>query len=197
MSKLVGWLVTLGGALPGLWLLWQWQTGGLGVVPDEVVLHKTGRFGLVFLVATLALGPLQALSRWRPLLAARRPLGLWCFAYVLAHAGIWAWLDQGLFWEFIWAELTTMLHLQLGLAALLLLLPLALTSTNAALKALTFRRWQRLHLLVWPAAVLAIVHAWMVQRFESPLVVGLAAAVLVMLTTRLAVAWRQHRRSGA
>lgn len=190
MRRAVFWLAALGGAAPGLWLAVQWRAGALGVVPDEVLLHLTGRFGLSFLVATLALGPLHALSGWRPLFAARRPLGLWAFAYVLAHASIWVGLDQGGHLLFVWEEIATMLHVQLGLAALLLLLPLALTSTDAALHGLGVRRWQRLHLLVWPAALAAIVHAWMVQRFDNPLVVALGAAVLLMLATRLATAWR-------
>jgi sulfoxide reductase heme-binding subunit YedZ len=188
--SVVGWGVTVAGALPGLWLWGQWWTGGLGFVPDEPLLHWTGRFALIFLVATLALGPLHLLTRWKPVFAARRPMGLWSFGYAASHVAIWLFLDQAGIWEFAWAEITSMLHVQLGLAALLLLLPLALTSTNAALKALTLRRWNALHLLVWPAVLIALAHAWMVARFENPLVLGLGALVLVMLTTRLIAALR-------
>ncbi len=184
-ASVVGWTVTLGGALPGLWLVWQWQTGALGFVPDEPLLHWTGRFALVGLVATLALGPLHIAARWPPLFAARRPMGLWAFTYAVAHLAIWALLDQAGIWEFIWAEATSMANVQLGLAALLLLLPLALTSFNEAVRLLTLPRWSALHLLVWPATLLALTHAWMVARFDSPLVVALGALTLAMLTTRL------------
>lgn len=189
--SLVGRAVALAGAVPGLWLAWQWQAGALGFVPDEALLHWTGRFALVFLVATLALGPLHIAAQWRPLFAARRPMGLWAFGYGLCHLGIWAIFDQGGVAAFIWAEVTSMRQVQLGLAALLLLLPLAATSTNAALRALTLRRWSALHLLVWPAAVLALGHAWMVARFENPLVVALGALTLAMLVTRVIAGVRQ------
>jgi sulfoxide reductase heme-binding subunit YedZ len=191
---LVGWAVTIGGAAPGLWLAWQWQTGALGFVPDEPLLHWTGRFALTLLVATLALGPLHLLTGWKPVFAMRRPMGLWAFAYAACHLSVWLFLDQSGVWAFILAEITSMLHVQLGLAALLLLLPLALTSTNAALKALTLPRWNALHLLVWPAVLIALVHAWMVARFENPLVLGLGALVLAMLTGRLAAGLRAARR---
>ena len=191
-GPLVGWAVGLGGALPGLWLAWQWHAGALGFVPDEALLHWTGRFALVGLVATLALGPLHIAAQWRPLFAARRPMGLWAFAYAAAHLGIWALLDQGGAWAFIRAEISSMRHVQLGLAALLLLVPLALTSTNAALRLLTLPRWNALHLLVWPATLLALLHAWMVARFENPLVVALGALTLAMLTTRAIAALRSR-----
>lgn len=184
---------TLGGALPAVWLTWQFHSGGLGVVPDEALLHWTGRFGLFALVATMAIGPAHALSHWNPIFAARRPLGLWSFAYVLAHFSIWAVFDQGGYVEFIMIELATMLHLQLGLAALLLMIPLALSSTDSALKALTLPWWRRLHLLVWPIAGLAVMHAWMVARFGNPIVVALGALVLLMMLTRLAAALLQRK----
>lgn len=189
-AVLVAWAVTLGGALPGLWLGWQWLSGGLGVVPDEALLHWTGRFALVGLVATLALGPLQIAAQWRPLYAARRPLGLWAFGYGGAHLAVWALRDQGGVWAFIRAEVATMAHVQLGLVALGLLVPLALTSTAEAVRRLTLPRWSALHLLVWPATLVALVHAWMVARFDSPLVVALGTLTLAMLTTRLIAAAR-------
>lgn len=189
--SVIGWTVRIGGALPGLWLLWQWQTGGLGVVPDEPLLHWTGRIALIALVATLALSPVHLISGWQPVLAARRPLGVWAFAYALFHALTWAFLDQAGIWEFMRAEIASMAHLQLGIATLLLLLPLALTSTNAAVRTLTRARWHLLHLLVWPATLMAVVHAWMVARFENPLVVGLGLLVLVMLSTRLLATLRR------
>jgi sulfoxide reductase heme-binding subunit YedZ len=184
MLRAVRRAVAVGGALPGVWLWVQWQRGALGVVPDEVLLHMTGRFALFALVATLALGPLHG---------AKRPLGLWAFAYALAHLGIWITLDQGGFLEFALAELASMAHLQLGLAGVLLMLPLALTSTDGARTRLTPRWWKRLHLLVWPAAGLAVVHAQMVARFGNPLVAALGLLVLAMALARLLAAVRAAR----
>jgi sulfoxide reductase heme-binding subunit YedZ len=190
MLNAVRWAVTVGGALPGLWLWLQWQGGGLGVVPDEVLLHMTGRFALFSLVATLALGPLHALTGWIAVHGARRPLGLWAFGYALAHLSVWLVFDQGGYLEFALEELANMAHLQLGLAVILLMLPLAITSTDGARTRLTPRWWKRLHLLVWPAAALAVIHAWMVARFGNPLVVGLGVLVLVMAASRIRAALR-------
>ena len=189
-ARLIYWTAALGGAVPGLWLWWQWQAGALGVVPDEALLQQTGRFGLMFLMATLAVGFAHFLTGWRPLFAARRPLGVWTFVYALSHALIWGWFDQAGMIEFIVMEITRMRHVQLGLAALLLMAPLALTSFDAAQRALTLRRWKWLHLLTWPAAVLALIHAWSVARFDAPLVTAMAAALVVMMLTRLFARWR-------
>lgn len=193
MLRAVRRAVTVAGALPGLWLWLHWHRGGLGVVPNEVLLHMTGRFALFALVATLALGPLHAISGWVAVHGARRPLGLWAFGYALAHLGIWITLDQGGHLDFVLAELASMAHLQLGLAVVLLMLPLALTSTDGARTRLTPRWWKRLHLLVWPAAGLAVVHAIMVARFGNPLVAGLGLLVLAMAATRLLAAVRAAR----
>ncbi len=185
MRSAIYWAAALGGALPGLWLWWQYQTGALGVMPDEVLLHQTGRFGLMFLMGTLAVGFAHFLTGWVALFAARRPLGVWTFAYALSHALIWAWFDQGGVLAFMRMEMMEMRHVQLGLAALVLMAPLALTSFNAAQRLMTLRRWKWLHLLTWPAAVLALVHAWSVARFEAPLVTALGAALALMMATRL------------
>lgn len=191
--RLIRWLTTIGGALPGAWLAWQWQAGNLGVVPDEVLLHQTGRFALLFLIATLGLGFAHFLTNWLPLYGARRPLGVWAFVYVLAHAAIWLFLDQGGIVAFALEEARSMAHVQLGLATLLLLLPLALTSVDAAQRAMGLPLWKRLHLLTWPAAMLAVTHAWVVSRFENPLVMALAATLALLLLTRLLGAWLMRR----
>ncbi|MBR3369273.1 MAG: ferric reductase-like transmembrane domain-containing protein [Rhodobacteraceae bacterium] len=193
MTGVIRWATWLAGALPGAWLYWQWQRGTLGVVPAEVLLHQTGRFALLLLMATLALGFAHFLTNWRALFAARRPLGVWTFLYALAHASIWLLLDQGGFIEFAADELRKMLHLQLGLAALLLMLPLALTSVDAAPRILGFPVWKKLHLLVWPTAFIAIMHAWVVSRFENPLVLALAGLSAFFMASRIYARIRHGR----
>lgn len=183
----------LGGALPGLWLLWRYQAGKLGVMPNEVLLHLTGRFALFALMATLILGFVQWLVTWRPLFAVRRPLGVWTFLYAFAHGAIWFWLDQGGVLEFALMEIGEMTHVKLGLAALALMLPLALTSVDAAPRLLGLKLWKRLHLLVWPAAAIVTAHAWVVSRFENRSVVVLTMVVLFLISTRIFVAWKAAR----
>ncbi|MFD1911093.1 ferric reductase-like transmembrane domain-containing protein [Halodurantibacterium flavum] len=182
--RLVRCLAWTGSALPGLLILGRWQVGLLGVVPTEALLHQTGRLALFFLMASLAVGFLHFLSGWNPIVAARRPLGVWCFLYALAHLLIWLILDQG-HPAFAWAEARMMRHVQLGLAAFLLLAPLALSSSDRALRWLTHPVWRRLHLLVWPAAALALGHAWAVSRFENPRVMVMAALLVMLAMSRI------------
>lgn len=188
----IRWGATIAGALPGAWLIWQWQAGALGVIPDTALLHWSGRFALLLLMATLGIGFAHFVTGWGVLFAARRPLGVWTFVYALAHAAVWAVYDQAAIPAFMIEEVTHMAHVQLGLAALLLLAPLALTSVDAAQRALTLRRWRWLHLLVWPAAALAVAHAWVVSRFDSALVLALAAALGLLAAARLLALWRQR-----
>ena len=190
LAPLIRWGATVGGAVPGLWLLWQWQIGALGVIPDTALLHWSGRFALLLLMATLGIGFAHFITGWGVLFAARRPLGVWTFIYALAHAAVWAVYDQAAIPAFMIEEAARMAHVQLGLAALLLMAPLALTSVDAAQRALTLRRWRWLHLLVWPAAALAVAHAWVVSRFDSALVQGLAAALGLLAAARLVALWR-------
>ncbi len=195
MAPLLKWGTWLGGAAPAVLLMWKWQTGQMGVVPVEALLHQTGRFALLFLIATLALGFIQFLIHWRALFAIRRPLGVWTFLYASGHAAVWFWLDQGGFWDIAWAEMTTMAHVQLGLTAVLLLLPLALTSIDQAPRLLGFALWKRLHLLVWPAAALAISHVWVVSRFQNPGLIGLTLVIMLLMLSRLYVAFTARKRA--
>ncbi len=185
MRRAIYWTAALGGGLPGLWLWWQYQIGALGVMPHEVLLHQTGRFGLMFLMGTLAIGFAHFLTGWGMLFIARRPLGVWTFVYALSHALIWGWFDQSGIFAFMRMEIMEMRHVQLGLTALVLMAPLALTSFNLAQRLMTLRRWKRLHWLTWPAAVLALVHTWSVARFEAPLVTAMGAVLVLMMATRL------------
>ena len=193
ITSLIRWGMWFGCAMPGLLLLWRWQTGQLGVVPHEVLLHQSGRFALFLLMASLGLGFVQAFVIWRPLYAARRPLGVWTFLYAAAHATVWLMLDQGGMLEFAFAEMREMLHIKLGLAGLLLMLPLAVTSIDIAPRLLGFKLWKRLHLLVWPAAIMVVAHTWVVSRFQNLLVVGLTFTILFLLASRLYSAQKKFK----
>ena len=189
-APLIRWGASVAGALPGAWLIWQWQAGALGVIPDTALLHWSGRLALLLLMATLGIGFAHFVTGWGVLFAARRPLGVWTFVYALAHAVVWAVYDQAAIPAFMIEEAARMAHVQLGLGALILMAPLALTSVDAAQRALTLRRWRWLHLLVWPAAALAVAHAWVVSRFDSALVLGMAAILGLLAAARLFALWR-------
>ncbi len=159
-------LVAAGGLLPALWLALAWQRGALGIVPSEAALHFAGTTGLLLLLATLMLGPAFRLTRWPGFMVVRRQLGLWAWAWLLGHALIWLGLEQGWAWGWAWEEVRGLPYLTAGAAALLLLLPLALTSPGAVKRRMNRRAWQWLHRLIYPAAALGLLHAWMQTRAD-------------------------------
>lgn len=132
---------------------------GLGANPVEFITRSTGTWALVMLCLTLAVTPLRRLLGWSALVRLRRMLGLFAFFYAGLHALIFLWLEH---WFGVVAMLRDVLDrpfVAAGFAALLLLVPLALTSTQGMIRRLG-RRWQQLHRLVYPAAVLAVLHFW-------------------------------------
>ncbi|WP_346298954.1 ferric reductase-like transmembrane domain-containing protein [Halomonas sp. BM-2019] len=121
-------LVLLAGVLPAVWLAWRWFFGDLGVVPSEAVVHYTGRTGLTLLVVTIGFSPAFRFTGWIGFMIARRQIGLWAFFWLLAHTLAWMGLDQYWDWPWIRREMVELPYVRYGLAALLLLVPLALTS---------------------------------------------------------------------
>ncbi len=154
------------------WLFWRGVNGDLGPNPVEALEHAYGEAALYLLIAGLAVTPLRRLARVN-LMKFRRAIGLACFFFVSVHLLVWAVLDvQAL--ERVWADILKRPYITVGMAAFLLLVPLALTSNNLSVRKLG-PRWRRLHRLTYPAAVLGAVHYLM-------LVKGWQAKPLVMLT---------------
>jgi sulfoxide reductase heme-binding subunit YedZ len=171
-------------ALLPLVRLFAWPALDLaGANPVEFVTRSSGTWTLVLLCVALAVTPVRKLTGANWLVRLRRPLGLVAFAYACAHALTWVWLDQ-------WFELGPMLvdivkrpFITVGFAAFVLLLPLALTSTDAMMRRLG-RRWGMLHRLVYPAAILAVLHYWWHKAGKNdlgePVVYALVVAVLLL-----------------
>ena len=117
----------------------------------------TGNWGIRLLLVTLAVTPVRELTGWNWLITYRRPLGLAAFYYVCVHLLVYAYLDFRLNLEFMLIDVTESLFIIVGLASLLLLIPLAITSTTGWIRALG-KRWRVLHWLVYPALILGVVH---------------------------------------
>lgn len=147
------------GVLPAGWLIWQGQSGALGADPINALERSLGLWAFRFLLACLALAPLRSLTGVN-LLRYRRLAGLLAFFYALLHLTAYVWLDQGFDWQVLWADITRRPFLILGMGAFLLLLPLAFTSNLLAMRYLK-RGWKRLHMLIFPAALLAAVHFYL------------------------------------
>ncbi|WP_147693508.1 sulfite oxidase heme-binding subunit YedZ [Vogesella mureinivorans] len=158
--------------------LWQ-ALSGQAVNPVETLTRDSGSWALNLLLAGLAITPLRRLGAPGWLLRLRRMLGLYAFFYASVHLLIYLWLDQLFDWGAIGHDIIKRPFITVGMAAFALLLPLAITSTDGWLRRLK-RRWGQLHRLVYPLAVLAVIHyLWLVKRdLTEPL---LYAAVLALL----------------
>jgi sulfoxide reductase heme-binding subunit YedZ len=164
----------------------------LGANPIEELIHRFGKWGLNFLLITLTVTPVRHLSGLAWLMRFRRMLGLFAFFYLLMHFLTYAGLDQRFDIPVIVEDVIERPYITIGMTALLLLLPLALTSTNSMMRRLG-RRWQKLHRMVYVIAILGVCHFyWQVkQDILEPLIYALILALL--LCYRLVVRWRRNR----
>jgi sulfoxide reductase heme-binding subunit YedZ len=177
---------------PLAWLLHGALTQGLGANPAEALMRGSGDWVLRFLCLTLAVTPLRQWTGWNALARLRRMLGLFTFFYAVLHFLCYAWLDMGFDLTDIARDIPKRPFVLAGTLALLLMLPLAATSFNRAVKALGAARWRQLHRLVYAAVLLGLLHFfWMrsaKNNFGEPAVYS--AIVALLLGWRLWDAWR-------
>jgi len=187
--------VFAGCAGPAVLLGWRTYQGDLGVNPVETLLHSTGRDALAILLVSLAVTPVRRLTGWNRVQQVRRMVGLWSFVYALAHFGIYAVFNHLGEVAAIWADVIERPFIFSGMAALVILLALALTSTTGMMRRLG-RNWQRLHRFVYFAAVAAVAHfAWGQKAdIREPLAWGVV--LLALLAARAVFAWRRRRPAG-
>lgn len=157
---------------PVLWMIARGFMDDLGANPIERLEDETGRWVLRFLAGSLAVSPLLKLTRWGWLLTQRRFLGLAAFWYAVIHLSIYIGVDNFFDVDDIVKDVIKHLWVTLGMAAFLMLLPLAITSTKGWIRRLGGKRWNRLHLLVFPAAVAGCLHfLWAVKKdITEPLI---------------------------
>jgi sulfoxide reductase heme-binding subunit YedZ len=152
----------------------------LGADPVKRLIHACGITALNLLLITLAVTPLRRLTHWNDLIRLRRMLGLFAFFYVLLHFTVYAWLDQQLKLAAIGADILKRPYITIGMLALLLLIPLAVTSTNRMMRRLG-RRWTTLHKLVYVITGLGLWHFWwqVKKDIREPLIYVAIFAVLM------------------
>lgn len=193
---------------PALWLAGAAAGGALGPDPLARLMSVSGQAASWLLLATLAITPLRRasvwvarraearwgrrLSDWNCLVRLRRLLGVSAFAYTSLHLAIFVVLDLGLDPLEFWHDLRERPFVALGLAAWALLLPLAATSTRAAMRALG-RRWQKLHTLVYPAALLALLHDALHTKHGHTPPWATGALLVLLLALRLRAWWGGER----
>ena len=176
--------------LPLAWLAGRALTDGLGVNPVETLNRFLGDWALRFLLIALAVTPLRRLTHWAPLARLRRMLGLFAFFYVCLHLASYVGVDLYFDWVALWKDVAKRTYITLGMAAVLLLVPLAVTSTDGMIRRLGGRAWRRLHMLVFPAAILGVAHYWMMVKADIRQPLLHAAVLAVLLGSRL---WAMRR----
>ena len=184
------WVLWIGGLVPALWFFYLGLTGGLGAEPIKALEHELGLVALQLVVAGLAITPLRR-HLGINLLRFRRAVGLLAFTYVGLHLAVWLFLDVQDAAR-IGADILKRPYVTLGFAALVLMIPLAVTSNDLSVRRLG-PRWRRLHRLVYPAAVLGAVHfVWLAKGFQIEPLLYLAT-ILVLLALRVRLSWWVRR----
>lgn len=182
--------------LPLVNLVWDAFTGGLQAEPVKDITHRTGWWALTLLLTTLAVTPLRKLTGWNKLIQYRRTLGLFAFFYACLHVLIYFGLDQVFSLAYIGEDIIERPYITVGFTAWVLLIPLAVTSTKGWIRRLG-KRWQLLHRLIYPAAILGVLHFyWLVKAdTREPLIFAgiLAGLLAVRLISRRGGAAKQER----
>ncbi len=181
--RLPTWVIYILGAIPFAALVYAALFGGLGADPVKALENELGQWGLRFLVASLAITPLMRMGL--RVLKFRRAIGLVGFYYICLHFLVWITLDLALRWGQIGTELYKRPFILVGFAAFLLLLPLALTSWNGAIRRLGAGAWKRLHRLAYPAIFAGAVHYVMIGKVWSFDALFYLAVTVMLLACRL------------
>ena len=168
---------------PGLYLAGQFYADALGPKPITALLHATGEWAVRILLFTLAVSPMRRVGNWPRLILIRRMLGLAVLAYALIHLGLYV-VDQNFALATVAAEIALRVYLTIGFVALVGLIVLGATSTDGMIRRLG-RRWQRLHGLIYPIAVLGLVHHFLQAKINVSAPLFATGVFLILMGYRL------------
>lgn len=180
---------------PLFWLVGRALTDGLGANPIEALIRFIGDWALRFLLIALAVTPLRQILGWPGLARFRRMLGLFAFFYVMVHLTTYVGVDQFFDWSAIGREIVKRRYITIGMAAVVLLVPLAVTSTDAMVRRLGGRRWRTLHKLVYIIGPLGVVHHWMMVKKDLTEPMIHAAILIALLGWRVLAARKAARHT--
>ena len=189
-------LVFIVALLPLVKLIWLGLHDGLGANPIEKITRTTGYWALVFLLITLTATPLRAISGWAWPVQWRRMLGLYAFFYASLHFLTYLVLDQFFDWAAIIKDVAKRPYITLGFPAFLLLIPLAVTSTNNMIKRLGGKRWKALHKLIYIIGIAGVIHFWWLVKKDITEPVQFASVLALLLGFRLVKAMQSKRKLG-
>ena len=180
-------IVFVAGLVPLGWMvcaLFGWFGFSAGVDPVKFLELENGKTALIFLLLTLLVTPVRDLARQPQLLRLRRMLGLFAFFYALVHFSVYVVLDLDFDWRMVGADIVKRPYITVGFTALVLLVPLAVTSTNRMMRRLG-RRWTRLHRLIYAIAALGICHYYWQEKIDVRTPIRYALVLAVLLGYRL------------
>jgi DMSO/TMAO reductase YedYZ heme-binding membrane subunit len=190
-------LVLVNGAVPLALLIWDQSHNQLGANPQNFLILTTGMMTLIFLVLTMAVTPLRKITGWNWLIQFRRMLGLYAFFYACLHFLCFYSLDRAGSISSTLHEIITRKYIWFGMTALLVMVPLAVTSTNAMIKWLGGKRWRALHRLAHVAAIAGVIHYYMQVKADVRQPLVFAAVLAILLGYRLVVYLRQTKPAKA
>jgi len=174
---------------------WKAYAGRLGANPIEVITHSTGDWILIFLLATLSITPLRKLTGQLWMIRYRRMFGLFAFFYAVLHFLTYIWLDKFFDVHEMWADVLKRRFITVGFTGFVLLVPLALTSTQNWIRRLGGKRWQTLHRLIYLSAIAGVIHYWWLVKADISKPVQYAFVLSLLLGYRVVV-WARRVAAG-
>ena len=184
-DRLIYWAVWIGCFIPIPMVIYWVSTGQMTADPIKAATQYLGQWGLRLLAAGLAITPLRKLFGWVWLLRFRRTIGVYAFAYIVIHLITYIAIDQGFAWGDIWADIVKRWYITIGMIGFVLLLPLAITSTNAMIRKMGAKRWKQLHRLAYIIAPLGVLHYDLLVKKDASWPHFYAAIVGVLLAYRV------------
>jgi sulfoxide reductase heme-binding subunit YedZ len=178
-------VIFINSLIPLALLLWDVYRKQVGPNPLDFATKTTGMLTLIFLSLTVAVTPLRKIFGINALVKYRRMLGLFAFFYGALHLLTYVWFDRLFNLKSVGQDVVRRPFILIGMTAFLLMVPLAITSTNKMVKRLGGKRWARLHRLVYVAAIAGVVHFWMLVKSDTRLPLTFAFVVLFLLGYRL------------
>lgn len=156
-------------------------TDDLSANPVEFIIRYLGDWALRFLLLALAVTPVRLVTGWNEVARLRRMLGLFAFTYVVLHLLAYTGLDQGFDMVGLWNDVKKRIYITVGMAAFVILVPLAVTSADVMIRKLGGGRWRALHRLAYPAGVLAVIHYFLMIKagYQQPMIYAVILAVLL------------------
>jgi sulfoxide reductase heme-binding subunit YedZ len=177
--------------IPFAYLLWGIFTGGIGANPVNEFIRETGLWGLRLLLITLCVTPLRRMTGWNPIMKFRRMLGLYAFFYSALHLIAYLIFEAELSLVYVIKDAVFRMYITLGWIGLLPLIPLAITSTDRMARRLGGKRWQRLHRLVYVAALASVGHYLLLVKADLRDPLFYLAVFLLLMLLRLPPVARQ------